>query len=128
MDPIANLLTQIKNAQEAGHAIAATPFSGLKLAIAKIMEAEGFIAKAEKKGVAPKEKLEIKLKYNQGVGAIAGLKRVSKPGQRVYAPAPKVKPVKQGYGLSIISTSQGLMSGQDAKKKKIGGEVLCEVW
>ena len=128
MDPIANLLTQIKNAQAAGHETLEAPFSGLKLAVARIMEAEGFIVKAEKKGAKPKEKLEIKLKFNQGVGAIAGVKRVSKPGQRVYVPADKLKAVKQGFGLAIVSTSQGIMSGKEARRKRIGGEVLCEIW
>lgn len=128
MDPIADLLIRIKNAQEAGHETVEAPFSNVKMAIAKILEAEGFIAKAEKKGVKSKEKLEIKLKYNQEVGAISGIKRISRLGQRVYVPAEKLKPVKQGYGLAVISTSQGIMSGKDAKKKGIGGELLCELW
>ncbi|HRY52352.1 MAG TPA: 30S ribosomal protein S8 [Candidatus Portnoybacteria bacterium] len=128
MDPIADLLIRIKNAQDAGHEMAEAPFSGIKLSIAKILEKEGFIGGAEKKGIKNKEKLEIKLKYNQGVGAISGIKRVSRLGQRVYSPALKLKPIKQGYGLSIVSTSQGLMSGKEAKKKGIGGEVLCELW
>ena len=128
MDPIADLLVRIKNAQAAGRETTEAPFSRVKLAIAQILETEKFIDKVEKKGTKNNEKLEIKLRYDQGVGAIGGIKRISKPGQRAYAPSEKIKPVKQGYGLAIISTSQGIMSGKEARKKRIGGEVLCEVW
>ncbi len=128
MDPIADLLVKIKNAQGAGREAVEAPFSGVKLAIAKILESEGFIAKVARKGTKNKEKLEIKLKYNQGIGAIAGVKRISRPGQRAYASSLKLKRVKQGYGLAIISTSQCIISGKEARKKRIGGEVLCEVW
>jgi len=128
MDPIADLLVRIKNAQGAGRETTEAPFSRVKLAIAQILETEKFIDKVEKKGTENNEKLEIKLKYDRGIGAINGIKRVSKPGQRAYAPSQKIKLVKQGYGLSIISTSQGIMTNKEARKKKIGGEVLCEVW
>ncbi len=128
MDPIADLLVRIKNAQAAGRETAEAPFSNVKMAIVKILQAKGFIESVEKKGVKNKEKLEIKLKYDQGIGAIEGIKRISRPGQRNYSPSLKIKPSKQGYGLMIISTSQGIMSGQEARKKKIGGEVLCEIW
>ena len=128
MDPIADLLVRIKNAQAAGREATEAPFSKVKFAIAKILEKEGFIVKVEKKGIKSKEKLEIKLKYNQGIAAIQDLKRISRPGQRIYVNAQKLKLVKQGYGLAIISTSHGLMTDREAKKKKLGGEVLCEVW
>ena len=128
MDPIADLLVRIKNAQAAGRETTEAPFSRVKFAIARILETEKFIDKVEKKGTKNNEKLEIKLKYDQGIGAINGIKRVSKPGQRAYAPSAKIKSVKQGYGLAIVSTSRGIMSGQEARKKRIGGEMLCEVW
>ena len=128
MDPIADLLVRIKNAQGAGHDMVEVPFSSVKLAVAKILEERGFIEKIERQGIKSKEKLEIKLKYDQGIGAIGGAKRVSKPGQRAYVPLQKIRAVRQGYGLAIISTSQGIMSDKDARKKKIGGEVLCEIW
>lgn len=128
MDPIANMLVRIKNAQGAGHEMVEVPFSNVKLAVAKILEESGFVGKVEKKGIKAKEKLEITLKYDQGAGAILGIKRVSKPGQRSYAPSQKIRPVRQGYGLAIISTSQGIMSDKDAKKKRIGGEIMCEIW
>lgn len=128
MDPIADLLVRIKNAQAAGREMVEAPFSNVKIAIAKILQSENFIESVEKKGVKNKEKLEIKLKYDQGIGAISGIKRISRPGQRNYSPSLRIKSSKQGYGLMIISTSQGIMSGKEAKRKKIGGEVLCEVW
>ena len=128
MDTIADLLIQIKNAQMAGRAIVALPFSKLKWAVAKILQQQGFIGEIEKKGTKPKEKLEIILKYDQGLPAVQGVKRISKPGRRLYIQADKIRSVRQGYGLAIISTSQGLMTDKEARKKKLGGEYLCEVW
>jgi len=128
MDPIADLLVRIKNAQASSHESVEIPFSKAKLAIAKILEKEGFVGLVEKKGLKNKEKIEIILKYDQGVPAISELKRVSKPGQRIYISSEKVRSVKQGYGRAIISTSQGLMTDKEAKKNKVGGEILCQVW
>jgi small subunit ribosomal protein S8 len=128
MDPIADLLVRIKNAQASNREKTEVPFSNVKLAIAKILKREGFIGQVEKKGLKNKEKIEIILKYNQGIPAISELKRVSKPGQRIYVSGDKIKPIKQGYGLAIISTSQGLVTDKEAKKNKVGGEILCHVW
>lgn len=128
MDPIADLLVRIKNAQAAGHETLAVPFSKVKLNLLKILENNGLIESLERKGVKSKERIEVGLKYHQGAPAIAGLKRISCPGQRIYLGAKKIRPVKQGYGLTIVSTSQGLMTGLEAKKKKLGGEILCQVW
>ncbi|PIV38563.1 MAG: 30S ribosomal protein S8 [Candidatus Portnoybacteria bacterium CG02_land_8_20_14_3_00_45_8] len=128
MDIIADLLIQIKNAQQAGRAAVVLPFSKLKLALAKILEKEGFVGSVEKKGAKPKEKLEITLKYDQGLPAIQGVKRISKLGRRLYIQADKIRSVRQGYGVAIISTSQGLMTDKEARRKKLGGEYLCEVW
>jgi len=128
MDPIADLLVRIKNAQASSHESVEIPFSKAKLAIAKILEREGFVGLVEKKGLKNKEKIEIVLKYDQGAPAISELKRVSKPGQRIYISGDKVRSVKQGYGRAIISTSQGLMTDKEAKKNKVGGEILCQVW
>ncbi|KKT17828.1 MAG: 30S ribosomal protein S8 [Parcubacteria group bacterium GW2011_GWB1_43_6] len=104
-------------------------FSNLKYEIAKILARKGFIDKAVKagKGAAGKT-LEIVLKYDNKVPAISGIKRVSKPGQRIYLPAQKIKSVRGGYGFSIISTSKGLMTGSEAKKQNLGGEIICEIW
>jgi len=128
MDPIADLLVRIKNAQASGHESVEIPFSKAKLAIAKILEREGFVGQVEKKGLKNKEKIEIILKYDQGAPAISELKRVSKPGQRIYVSGDKIRSVKQGYGLAVISTSRGLMTDKEAKKNKVGGEILCQVW
>ncbi len=128
MDPISDALTRIKNAQLAGRETLEIPFSKVKFEMAKIMEREGFLAQVEKKGVKDKQNLILKLKYNQGTPAIQDLRRVSKPSRRVYIRAAEIKPVKQGYGLAIISTSRGLLTAKEAKKNKLGGEILCEIW
>ena len=128
MDPISNMLARIKNAQLAGRETLEIPFSRVKFEMAKIMEREGFLAKVEKKGVKGKQNLVLKLRYNLGIPAIQNLRRLSKPSRRVYVNAARIKSVKQGYGLAIISTPQGLMTDKEAKKNKLGGEILCEIW
>lgn len=127
MDPIADLIVKIKNAQKVGRETVETPYSNIKFELLKILERENFVGKIERKGSKPKEKILVNLKYEQGVPAIHDLKRVSKPGQRVYAGAQKIRPVRQGYGLAVISTSRGLMTNKEAKKEKLGGEILFEV-
>jgi len=122
------MLNRIRNAQVVLHPTVEMPFSNLKYEIAKILEKNGLIEKAVKNGKKEKKTLEITLKYENREGRIAGLKRISKSGQRIYLPSTSIRKVKGGYGLSIISTSKGLMTGQEAKKQKIGGELLCEVW
>jgi len=128
MDPIADMLNRIKNAQAVGHPTVEFPFSNLKNEVAKILEREGFIDKIEKKGRKTKKTIEITLKYDNKMPAISGIKKISKPGQRIYLDSTKIKKVRDGYGIAIISTSKGLMTDKEARKNKIGGEVLCEVW
>lgn len=128
VDPITDMLNRIGNAQAVGKATVDIPFSNLKYEIAKILEKAGFIEKIEKKGKKIKRSIEITLKYANKIPAISGLKRISKPGQRIYLPSQKIKKVKGGYGIAIISTSRGLMTGKEARKQKLGGEVLCEIW
>ncbi len=128
MDPITDLLNRIRNAQAAQHPTVEVLHSNLKYEIVKILEKRGLIEKAVKSGKKTKKTIEITLKYQEKVPAIVGLRRISKPGQRIYLPANKIKPVRGGYGLSIISTSKGLMTGQDARKQRLGGEIICEVW
>ena len=129
MDPISNMLISIKNAQAVGHLTVSVPFSNLKYEIAKILGKEGFIEKVEKKGRGVKKSLEITLKYKGKVPAISGLKRISKPGQKIYLSYKKIKKVKQGLGIAIISTSKGgLMTNKETRKQKLGGEVICEIW
>src|SRR3989344_3223395 len=122
-DPISDMLTRIRNAQKAEHKSVILPLSKIKLEIAKILKKEGYIENlSDKRG---KKMLEINLKYP---AAINEIKRVSKPGQRFYVKADKIKQVKSGYGISIISTSKGLMTGKEAKKAGLGGETLLEIW
>lgn len=128
VDPITDMLNRIRNAQAVLKTQVSLPFSNLKYEIAKILEKEAFIKKVEKKGKKNKKTIEIILKYDDKTPAISGLKRISKPGQRIYFPAKKIKKVKGGYGIAIISTSKGLMTDKEARKQKVGGEVLCEVW
>jgi len=128
MDPISNMLISIKNAQAVGHLTVSVPFSNLKYEIAKILGKEGFIEKVEKKGRGVKRSLEITLKYDGKVPAISDLKRISKPGQRIYLPYKKIKKVRRGLGIAITSTSKGLMTDKEARKQKLGGEVICEIW
>lgn len=127
-DPISDLLVRIKNAQKSGREIIEMPFSKAKLAVAQILTREGLLGGVEKKGAKGKEKMEIKLKYIDNGPAIQDLRRISRPGQRIYTMAGKIRAVKQGYGIAVISTSQGLMTDKEAKKKRMGGEILCEVW
>lgn len=128
MDPISDMLTSIRNALTARHSMVITPFSNFKYEVAKIFEKEGFVEKTEKKGRRSKKIIEITLKYSDDAPAISGLRRVSKPGQRIYSDWKKIKRVKGGYGMAIISTSKGLMTNREARKNKLGGEMVCEVW
>ena len=128
MDPITDMFNIIKNAQAVLHPAVSFNFSKLKYEVAKILEKEKFIEKVSKTGTKTKKAIEITLKYEEKKPAISGLKRVSRPGQRIYLPAKKIRQVKGGYGLSIISTSKGLMTNKEARKKKMGGEVIAEVW
>ena len=128
MDPSAQMLNHIKNSQAAQKPSVVLSFSNLKYNLLKILEECQFVEKVEKKGRGSKRTLEILLKYTEGQPAVSGFKKVSKSSQRVYIPAQKIKPIKGGQGLTIISTPQGLMTGKEARKKNLGGEVICEVW
>ena len=128
VDPITDMLNRIRNAQAVLKETVEVPFSNLKYEIAKILEKNGFIEKVEKKGKKTKKIIEITLKYDNKIPAISGLKRISKPGQTIYLGHRKIKRVKGGYGVAIISTSKGLMTDKEARKQKLGGEVICEAW
>src|SRR5262245_14023628 len=129
-DPIADMLTRIRNAQHARHRRVDMPASRMKASIAKILLDEGFISNTRMIEDKKHNILRIFLKYEdaRGAGVIHGLERVSKPGRRVYVSAVTIPRVRGGFGTSILSTSQGLMTGVQARQKGIGGEVLCEVW
>lgn len=128
VDPISDMLTRIRNAQAVSHQTAIIPFSKFRLRLAKVLEKEGLIESVTSQGRKTKKVIEIKLKYQKGLPAIKGLERISRPGQRIYFKKSQLKPVRQGYGLAIVSTSQGLMTDKEARKKGLGGEVLCEIW
>ena len=127
-DPIADMLTRIRNAQLAAKKEVRIPFSKLKYNIAKILEENKFIERADTIGRQARKSIKIYLKYNQNRPAISGLRRVSKPGRRVYLPVKKIKRVKEGYGIAIISTPRGVMTDREARRQKTGGEILCEIW
>jgi len=129
-DPLADMLTRIRNAGMVHFETVDIPFSIMKHSLALILQDEGYINGSqiiEEKG--PQNTLRINLKYDQdGHRVITGLRRVSKPGCRVYAKHDSLPPVMSGLGISIISTSHGVISGRQARAKKIGGEIICEVW
>lgn len=127
-DPITDVLNRIKNAQAVSHPTVDVPFSKIKYKIIEILAKEGFIKKFETKGKKTRKIIRITLKYIGNTPVISGLKRISKPGRRAYLPYGKIKKVRGGYGIVIISTSKGLRTGKEAKKQKLGGEVICEVW
>lgn len=127
-DPISDMIIRILNAQAVLHPTVSIPFSNFKYEIAKILEKEGFFDRIEEKGKKVKRLIKVTLKYDNKMPAISGLRRVSKPGQRIYAEAKEIKKVKGGYGMAVVSTSKGLMTNKEAKKKKLGGEIILEVW
>lgn len=122
------MLNRIRNAQAAGKEQVSLPFSKLKFGIAQILEKNKFIAKAESKGRKNSKFIDIILKYENKAPVISGLKRISKSGQRIYLSFSEIRPVMDGYGISIISTSKGLMTNKEARSQKIGGEIICEIW
>ncbi len=131
-DPIADMLTRIRNAQMAEHRQLAMPSSKMREAIARILKDEGFIENYEVIAGEPQATLRVGLKYVPGSRplkpVIVGLKRVSKPGQRMYAGREELPWVRSGLGVAIVSTSKGVMTGQQARRLGVGGEVLCYVW
>ena len=128
VDPISDMLTRIRNAQAVSSKTVLIPFSNLKLNLAKILEKQGLIGKVNVQGRKIRKIIEIKLIYKDGESVITSIKRISKPGQRIYIKKDEIKPIRQGYGLTIISTSKGLMTNMEAKKKRLGGEVICEIY
>lgn len=127
-DPITDMLNQIRNAQAVKKPEVLVPFSKLKFEIAKILTEKGFTLEAKKTAKGKKPALKIALKYENEIPAISGFKRVSKPGQRIYYSVHEIRKVKGGYGTVIMSTPKGLMAGMEARKQKLGGEALLEVW
>jgi small subunit ribosomal protein S8 len=129
-DPIGDLLARIRNGQLRGTAKIKSPNSRLRASVLDVLQQEGYIrgyAQVEFKDTGRKE-LEIELKYHEGRPVIRELKRVSTPGRRVYASVKELKPHRQGLGVSIVSTPQGVMTDSNAREKNVGGEVLCQVF
>jgi small subunit ribosomal protein S8 len=130
-DPVADMLTRIRNANVAFHDDVVMPSSKLKVALAKILEQEGYISgsSVEDDSSYPRPRLRIAMKYTPDrKRTISGLRRVSKPGLRVYTPADPLPRVLGGMGIAILSTNQGLMTDREARQRHVGGEVLCQVW
>jgi small subunit ribosomal protein S8 len=127
-DPIADMLTRIRNAIMVGHDAVLVPSSKMKLSIARILKEEGFIDRYEVVKGKPESMIKVHLKYAENQPAILGLERVSKPGLRVYAESRKIPRVYGGLGVAIVSTSKGIMTGRVAWRQHLGGEILCYVW
>lgn len=128
-DPIADMLTRIRNAGMARQTEVSMPSSKMKLAIAQILKREGFVADVQVRDEKPCPVLVLHLKYNADKRpVITGLKRVSKPGLRIYAGVSEIPQVRGGLGISILSTPNGVLAGYEAWQKRVGGEVLCYVW
>lgn len=128
-DPIADMLTRIRNASMVKQKQVVMPHSKIKVSIAEILQAEGFIDAFAVMEDKPQSKLVLRLKYTPtGRPVITGLERVSKPGRRYYSGAKDIPWVRSGLGINIVSTPKGLMTGRKARREKLGGEILCNVW
>jgi small subunit ribosomal protein S8 len=123
-----DLLTKIKNAQMGKKEILKANYSKNDEDVLVILKKNDYIEGFEKKGRGPKKVFEIKLKYNEGLGAINGIKFISKPSRRIYLGYRDIRQVKRGYGLSVISTPEGLLNSSQARKNKLGGQMLFEIW
>lgn len=123
-----DLLTHIQNAQRARKETIKFPYSNMDMAIAEILVKKGFIEAASKKGRMPKRVIEVVIKYNEGKGAIEGVRFLSVPSLRRYAGYENLRVIRQGYGTALISTPSGIMTVEEAKKAKIGGQLLFEIW
>jgi small subunit ribosomal protein S8 len=126
-DPLGDLLTRIRNAQRRGKTSVSSPASKLRLHVLEVLQREGYIrgfTEVEKDG---RKELDIELKYYDGAPVISDIRRVSKPGRRVYSAVRDLSPVRSGLGISILSTPKGVMSDNDARTQNVGGEILCQV-
>ncbi len=126
-DSISDFLTRIRNAQAAEHDTVIVPSSRMKLALARILESEGYVGVVREEADGPKKTLHVDLKYDGKTPSIRSLTRVSKPGRRVYRGSTELPVVLSDQGIAIISTSVGVMTNKEARRRKLGGEVLCEI-
>lgn len=128
-DPISDMLTRIRNAATAQKTELALPYSKFKENLAKLLVKEGFIKSVKSVNEKALKALQIELKYTQsGESVISGIKRVSKPGQRIYLPVDRLPRTNSGFGVTVVSTPKGLLTDKQARKEKVGGEVVCQVW
>ena len=127
-DPIADMLTRIRNAGMARHESLELPESKIKLRIAEILRDCGYLAAVERRTAVPQGRIYIRLRLDGPKSVIRGLRRVSKPGRRVYVGAKDIPKVKNGLGVCVLSTSKGVITGSEARSLGVGGEVLCEIW
>jgi small subunit ribosomal protein S8 len=127
-DTVSDFLTRIRNAGQAKHKTTSVPASKLKVAIAKILKEQGYISDYEFIDDGLQGNIQVTLRYYKREPAIKNMKKVSKPGRRIYAPADKIPRVKNGLGIAIISTSKGVMTDKQARIENVGGEVLCTIW
>ena len=127
-DPIADMITRIKNAVMAEHKELILPHSKMKEAIAKILKEHNYITDYKVEEKKPQSDIRITLNYVNGVAAISGVKRVSKPGRRVHLSVDQIPRTLNGYGLTILSTNKGVIDDKTARKQNLGGEVLCQIW
>jgi small subunit ribosomal protein S8 len=128
IDQIADMLTRIRNAQFVKKTDVSMPSSKLKVALAKLLNKNGYLGNVVTFSENNKNYLKIELIYSKGVAAIKGIKRISHQGQRIYTKKGDIPIVKNGYGLAVVSTSQGLMTDTVARKKGLGGEIICQIW
>ncbi len=128
MDPIADMLIQIKNGGAVGKESVCVPFSKFKHEVAKLLANKGYVKATSIKGKAPKRVLEIELAYNGRKHRISGVARVSKPSRRVYQSSRKLYPIRNGYGILVLSTPKGVLAADDARKAHVGGEALFTIW
>jgi len=128
-DPIADILIRLKNGSQRRHETISVPASKLKRAILEILKKEGYVDSVEDGVEDGHPVLKVQLRYvNEGEPMITGLQRISKPGRRVYVGTKEIDRVRNGIGMSILSTSKGIMTDQESRRNKLGGEVLCSVW
>lgn len=127
-DPIADMIIRIKNALLAKHKEVVVPHSGIKLALAKILQDHNYIISYGVTNEKPQPNIKITLRYVDGDPAISGVKRLSKPGRRMYCSADKIPSTLKGYGITVVSTNKGMMVDAQARKKQVGGELICQIW
>lgn len=127
-DPVADFINQLKNGSAVGRETVSVPFSNLKSSIATLLKEKGYLGSIEVRGKKVKKTLEVNLVYQNGTPKIKGVKRVSKPGRRMYKSVNDLHPVRYGHGTLVLSTPKGIMAGEEAKKAGVGGEALFEIW